>query len=151
MLDLALEGLPGRRLKFQADGLEQGLADVPVVLKIPGLGERAGRIGQLRQGLLLIWAALGLRPGVAPVPVRPQAMDRDQPEPGPEGAGPLIVVEPGQLADQRGQDFLDHILRVGSLRDVVTDPSLDERRVKLRHAMPRGLIRAVTRLGQKAL
>ena len=81
---------------------------------------------------LLIWAALGRRPGVAPLPVRPQAVDRDQPEPGPEGAWPLIVVEPGQLADQRGQDFLDHILRVGSLRDVGTDPFLDERRVKLR-------------------
>ena len=99
---------------------------------------------------LRIRAASGRRAAVPVLPVSPQAKDGDRPQPGPEGARPLVVIEPGQFPDERGQDLLDHVLGVGPLRDVRSDPPPDEGLVELHQAAPGLLIRAVARPGQQA-
>jgi hypothetical protein len=131
VLDLALEGPPCRRLELEADRLQQGPGDVAIVFLVPGTAQGAGRVGQLGQGFVLLRIAGGGPPTASFFPVPAQAMDRDRPQPGPEGTGPLVVGEVRQIHEERGQDLLDHILGVGGLRDVRADPPPDEGLVEL--------------------
>jgi hypothetical protein len=68
-------------------------------------------------------------------------MDQDEPQPAAEGPRPPVVLEQGQLPDEHGQHVLDEVVRVGGLQVGAAEPALQQRRVDIDQALPRGGLR----------
>jgi hypothetical protein len=64
-------------------------------------------------------------------------VDKDNPQPGAEGAGPAVVDEGGQLLADDDEDVLEQVLDVGGLELVPAQPGPQPRLVHRQPALPR--------------
>jgi hypothetical protein len=78
-------------------------------------------------------------------------MDRDRSQPRSKRAGALIVLELGELINQRGQHLLDEIVGIRPLRDVGGNPPADQGHINVREFPPGGGIASVPGAVQQAL
>src|SRR5438874_1184749 len=99
-----MERAPGSRLELRLDQFEQPANHVSVVLFVPQAAKDAVGSRKLIQDLFEM-AARCQRAGATGMKEIAEAIHRDAAEPATKGAGPQIVTEVGQLADDDCEDL----------------------------------------------
>src|SRR5262249_46642812 len=107
-----------------------------IVLAVPRLGERVGAVFKLSEVSAEVRPAdRGRADSVGPPKVA-GAVDRNRSQPGPEGAGALVVLEVWKSANDDREDILDEVFAVLRLNADADEPTADERGVQIDEPAP---------------